>query len=75
MLGLPDAPEFDHPASIIYYKVDNIQAGYGLLASRGVRFESAPHVVARLGDHDLWMAFFHDIDNNMLALMSEVLHQ
>ena len=28
MLGVPDRPELDHPASIIYYKVDDIESVY-----------------------------------------------
>jgi methylmalonyl-CoA/ethylmalonyl-CoA epimerase len=37
-----------------------------------VNFEGPPHLIAKLPDHDLWMAFFPDPDGNMLALMSEV---
>ena len=36
-----------------------------------VQFVSAPHRVARLADHELWMAFLRDPDANVLALMSE----
>ncbi len=72
MLGAPEKPEFDHPASIIYYKVGDIQSTYETLLSRGVRFEGKPHLIAKLPDHDLWMAFFRDMENNLLALMSEV---
>ena len=75
MLAVPEKPEFDHPASIIYYKVANIQASYDMLSGRGVMFEGRPHLVAPLKDHDLWLAFFRDIDNNLLALMSEVPRQ
>lgn len=75
MLGVPEKPEFDHPASIIYYKVANIQAAYDTLSARGVKFEARPHLVAPLKDHDLWLAFFRDIDNNLLGLMSEVPRQ
>jgi methylmalonyl-CoA/ethylmalonyl-CoA epimerase len=72
MLGVPEKPEFDHPASIIYYRVDDIQATYAWLASREVPFEGQPHLVAHMDDHDLWMAFFRDPNGNYLALMSEV---
>ena len=72
MLGLPDKPEFDHPSSIIYYRVADIQRSYELLMSRGVHFEEKPVLIARLRDHDLWLASFRDVDNNLLALMSEV---
>jgi len=72
MLGLPSAPAFDHPASILYYRVDDIQAAHRTLVERGVRFHEPPHVAARLPDHELWLAFFRDTEKNVLALMSEV---
>ncbi len=72
MLGVAEKPEFDHPGSIIYYRVGDIQAACDVLASRGVEFEEEPHLVARLQDHDLWMAFFRDVAKNLLAVMSEV---
>ncbi len=71
-LSVPESPELDHPSSVIYYKVDDIQGTFDALLSRGVQFEGKPHLVARLMDHDLWMAFFRDVDNNLLALMNEV---
>ena len=72
MLTLPDKPEFDHPSSIFYFKVADIQAVTATLKERGTEFETAPQVVAAMPDHDLWMAFFRDADRNLLALMSEV---
>ena len=72
MLGLCDQPEFDRGASTIYCKVPNIRATFETLSSRGVRFEGEPHFIARMPDHDLWMAFFRDSEGNLLALMSEV---
>ena len=72
MLGLPEKPEFDHPSSVIYFKVDNIQDAFAKLSKRSVKFEGEPHLIAKLQTHDLWMAFFHDSENNLLALMSEV---
>lgn len=71
MLGLPEKPEFDHPSSIIYFKVDDIQIAFRTLSSRGVSFEGDPHLVAKMPTHDLWMAFFRDSENNLFALMSE----
>jgi predicted enzyme related to lactoylglutathione lyase len=72
LVGLPETPELDHPGSIIYYQVDDIQGAHEALAGRGVHFENKPHLVARLASHDLWMAEFRDSENNVLALMSEV---
>jgi predicted enzyme related to lactoylglutathione lyase len=74
MLTVPEKPEFDHPSSVIYFKVDNIENAFDTLSGRGVRFLGKPHLIAPMKDHDLWMAFFHDVDNNLLALMSEVTH-
>jgi catechol 2,3-dioxygenase-like lactoylglutathione lyase family enzyme len=73
MLSLPEGgAEFDHPGSVIYYKVDDIETAYDTLTARGVKFEGRPHLIAKLERHDLWMAFFRDADQNLLALMSEV---
>ena len=72
MLSPPETPEFDHAASVIYYKVDDIQAAHAALRGRGVPFDGEPHPIARMPDHELWMAFCRDPEGNVLALMSEV---
>lgn len=72
MLGKPEKPEFDHPSSILYYKVADLRETHKTLIGKNVTFESEPHLVARMPNHELWMAFFRDIDGNMLALMSEI---
>jgi len=72
MLSTAEKPEFDHPASILYFRVPDIQAAYERLVARGVHFEDKPHLVARMPDHELWLAFLRDLDNNLFALMSEV---
>jgi methylmalonyl-CoA/ethylmalonyl-CoA epimerase len=72
MLGVPEKPEFDHPSSVLYFRAEDIGRTHETLAGRGVRFEAAPHLVAKLDSHDLWMAFFRDSEDNLLALMSEV---
>jgi methylmalonyl-CoA/ethylmalonyl-CoA epimerase len=41
------------------------------LEKRGVTFSSAPHLIAKMDDHDLWMAFFNDPDGHTLAVMQE----
>ncbi|MGI8896909.1 MAG: VOC family protein [Pyrinomonadaceae bacterium] len=74
MLSLPEKPEFDHPSSILYFKVDNIQQAAQTLTDRGVHFEEPPVFVANMGAYNLWMASFRDSENNLLALMSEVAH-
>lgn len=71
MLDAP-ASEQAGSGSLIYYKVGDLEAAFAALSERGVVFEAEPHLVARLPDHELWMAFLRDPDGNLLALMSEV---
>ena len=72
MLSPPEKPEFDHPSSTLYFNVADIKAAQAQLASRGVKFEDQPHVIARLTDREIWMTFFRDSEQNLMALMSEV---
>ncbi len=72
MLSLPEDEQFDHPPSILYFRVDDIQSVHRLLREEGVVFIHEPRLVAPMPDHDLWMAFFRDMEGNPLALMSEV---
>lgn len=65
-------PEFDHPSSVLYFAVPDIQAAYGKLKEKGVHFEDEPHLLAKMPTHDLWMTFFRDSEENLMALMSEV---
>lgn len=71
MLSRSETPEFNHPASIIYYKVANLEHTIAELKSKSVKIESEPHLVAPMPDHDLWMAFIRDSENNLLGLMCE----
>jgi len=71
MLSRPEKEDSERFTSAIYFKVSDIQAACDALASRGVTFEVEPHRVAKMPDHELWMAFFRDPDRNLLALMCE----
>lgn len=71
MLGTPERPDLDHPSSILYFKVDDIDAAYDALNKRGVHFETEPALIAPMQTYDLWLAEFRDSENNVLALMSE----
>jgi len=71
MLSRPEKPESERFTSALYFKVADIQGTRDSLASRGVIFETEPHRVAKMPDHELWMAFFRDPDRNLLGLMCE----
>jgi catechol 2,3-dioxygenase-like lactoylglutathione lyase family enzyme len=69
---LLDVPADKHHSSVIYFSVPNINEAYQSLAARAVGFEGQPSLIAKMPDHELWMAFFRDPDGNLLAVMSEV---
>lgn len=71
MLGGASSPEFDHAPSILYFKVADIESEYQRLLEKGVVFDQIPQLVARMPDHELWMSFFRDSENNTMALMCE----
>ena len=72
MLSGAEKPELDHPSSILYFAVPDIQKAHSKLKEGGVHLEDEPHLIARMPAYDLWMTHFHDSEGNMLALMSEV---
>ena len=72
MLTMPEADEFDHPSSTLYFRVDDIHAARAELVTRGVPFDDEPHLIARMPDHELWMTFFRDPDRNLHGLMAEL---
>lgn len=58
--------------TILYFKVEDIRGVYAELEQRSVELVQAPLLVAKLPDHDLWMAFLKDPDGNIIGMMSEV---
>jgi methylmalonyl-CoA/ethylmalonyl-CoA epimerase len=72
MLGVAEREELNHPASILYYHVDDIGTAHETLSHRGVAFDAEPHCIHKDEKHELWMAFFRDSERNLLALSSTV---
>lgn len=59
--------------SILYFRVDDIDAGHRALLARGVEFIQAPHMIHRHDDGtEEWMAFFKDNEGRPLAIMTQV---
>ena len=56
---------------MIYFQCADIALAVRELETRGLTFTRKPHLIAKMGDHDLWMAFFTDPDGHTLALMQE----
>lgn len=66
-----DGRPLERAGGCLYFRVADIDRAYAELAARGIVFAGAPHLIARMPDHELWMAFFEDPDGNTLALMAE----
>jgi methylmalonyl-CoA/ethylmalonyl-CoA epimerase len=65
------APHPVHAGTILYFRVDDIHACYATLAAKGAEFLEKPNLVARMQDHDLWIAVLADPDGNLIGLMCE----
>ena len=72
MLGPAETPEFDHPSSILYFRVPDLHAAYQKLVERGAQIFAPPRLIAPMPTYDLWMAAFRDSEGNIHQLMSEV---
>jgi methylmalonyl-CoA/ethylmalonyl-CoA epimerase len=72
MLDAPAKAQAENRSSIIYFRVSDLRQAFQILSARGVAFDAEPHLIAKMPDHELWMAFFRDPDRNLLALMSEI---
>jgi methylmalonyl-CoA/ethylmalonyl-CoA epimerase len=70
-IGTSSAP-VTPSGTILYFRVQDIHSAHAALAARGVVFTQSPFRVARMADHELWLAPFRDPDGNPIELMCEV---
>ena len=57
--------------SVLYYFVTDIEGTKNALVAKHVTFIGEPHLIARMPDHELWLAEFRDSEDNVCALMEE----
>jgi predicted enzyme related to lactoylglutathione lyase len=72
MLTKPEGHVEAGKNSILYFKADDLSATHAAILSRGAKNEHHPRLIAKMPDHDLWMAFVRDPDENIVGIMSEV---
>ena len=70
-IGTSDKP-VTPGGTILYFRVANIEEAHSRLVAEGVEFIQKPHLVAKMPDHDLWIAFLSDPDRNPIGLMCEI---
>jgi predicted enzyme related to lactoylglutathione lyase len=71
MLSTPQGAGAVGSNSILYFKVTDIGEVYKAIVSRGATAEHEPELIARMPDHELWIAFVRDPDGNLVGLMEE----
>jgi methylmalonyl-CoA/ethylmalonyl-CoA epimerase len=71
MLEKAHGPDNARRGSVVYFRCADIALAVRELEARGVAFTEKPRLIARMEDHDLWMAFFEDPDGHTLAVMHE----
>ena len=71
MIGKSENPDDVARASTLYFRCADLQLAMAELQRRGIAFLGPPQLIAPMEDHDLWMAFFRDPDEHLMALMQE----
>lgn len=71
MLTTLQGDEKDHHTSVIYYKVRDIEKAASTLKEKSIVFVQEPQFTARMEDHELWLGFIRDPDENLIGIMSE----
>ena len=72
MLGTAEsATQSSTGGTILYFRVQELEAACAKLKAAHVEFVQAAHLVAKMPDHELWMAFIKDPDGDVVGLMEE----
>lgn len=72
MLSTRQGDERDHRTSVIYYKVSDIQVATEQIKNAGATFIREPQMTAKMEDHELWIGFIRDPDENLIGIMAEI---
>ena len=71
MLAPPEGADTTPGNSILYFVVKDAAEAHAAIVARGAASEHGAQLVARMPDHELWMAFVRDPDGNLVGLMEE----
>lgn len=72
MLTQPEGGTETGKNSVIYFTASDLAPTHAAIVARGAKSEHGPSLIAKMPDHELWMAFVRDPDGNLVGLMSEV---
>lgn len=71
MFSIRESGETLRANSIIYFKVRNIEEVFEHWMRKDIEEIAKPHKIAEMHDHDLWMAFVKDAEENVIGIMEE----
>jgi catechol 2,3-dioxygenase-like lactoylglutathione lyase family enzyme len=72
MITEPNGDKKDHHTSVIYYRVTDIKRVAQNMIERGISFTREPQMAVKMPDHELWIGFIRDPDENLIGIMEEV---
>jgi hypothetical protein len=72
MITTLQGAEKDHRTSVIYYKVADIQVATESIKAKRIPFVREPQMAAKMDDHELWIGFIRDPDENLIGIMAEI---
>jgi len=73
LLGTPEPGKpISNGGTILYLKSDDLDGDHARLADAEVPSVQPPQMIAKMPDHDLWLAIVSDPDGNPVGLMGEV---
>lgn len=71
MLSTPQGAGAVGANSILYFQVPDVDEAHKRMIALGAVDERAPQLTARMPDHELWIGFVRDPDENLVGLMEE----
>jgi methylmalonyl-CoA/ethylmalonyl-CoA epimerase len=71
MLTTPQGAGEAGKNSILYFKVTDIASAHAAIVARGAVNASEPRMIAKMPDHELWLAAVRDPEGNVIELMEE----
>lgn len=70
-LACGEGAEHQGASSCIYFRTGDMAGLLLALKAEGVSIHQEPQVIARMPDHDLWLMWIRDSEENLLGIMEE----
>jgi len=71
MLSTPQGAGTIGANSILYFAVTDIESAFDEFLSKGAASERPPALAAKMPDHELWIGFLKDPDDNLVGVLEE----